>query len=149
MAESRSLRFTGMNPASANAWPAIGHLKSDSFNRIATRLGIAPTTAGASAELVWFATNRHAPAGMRSRPAIRTLTPTARRKNITPLTPPQYKGPGLREISVYKSNGGPARSMYSGRKVRTKTVRSIIAQNSLESGGQRQVQVFNGPQSTP
>src|SRR6266567_2547148 len=52
IAESRARRFTGMKCASVNAWPAIGHLKSDSFNRMAILRGIAPTTAGASAELV-------------------------------------------------------------------------------------------------
>jgi hypothetical protein len=62
--------------------------------------GIALTTAGASAELVWFATNRQVPCGILSVPTTRTRTPTARTKNITPLTPAQYKASGFFEMTV-------------------------------------------------
>src|SRR5258708_39999232 len=51
-ADSRDLRLTGMKGADEKTCPTIGHLESDSFRRIAIRRGMAPTTAGASAELV-------------------------------------------------------------------------------------------------
>src|SRR5712691_10584805 len=89
MADSRALRFTGMKRAEVKGWPAIGHLKREALRRIAILRGIAPTTAGASAELGWLAAKRHTPGGMRSRPRTRTRTPTARTKNITPRIPAQ------------------------------------------------------------
>src|SRR6266705_862985 len=52
IADPRALRLTGMNCAAKKACPTIGHLKSDSFRRMAILRGMAPTTAGASAELV-------------------------------------------------------------------------------------------------
>jgi hypothetical protein len=73
---------------------------------------------------------------------MRTLTPTARTNAITPFIPAQYNGLGLREINVYKSSGGPASSEYNGRKMQMKIARSMFAQNSLESGRQRQVRAF-------
>src|SRR5262249_1140248 len=89
IADSWSERSTGMKRASVKACPTIGYANSDFFSRIAMRRGIAPTTAGASAELVWFAMNRHAQAGIRSVPETSTRTPTERTKNITPFTPAQ------------------------------------------------------------
>src|SRR5882724_8272043 len=100
IAESRFERSTGMKCARWHACPTMGELKSDFFNRIAILLGIAPTTAGASAELVWFATNRQVLGGIRSTPATRTRTPTARTKNMTPRTPAQYNAPGFLEMTV-------------------------------------------------
>src|SRR5947207_577174 len=105
---------------------------------MATRRGIAPTTAGASAELVWLAMNRHAVAGILSRPAMRTRIPTARTKNKMPFTPAQYSGFGLREISVYSNSGGPASSAYSDRKMPTNAVRHMDAQHSLRGHSRRQ-----------
>src|SRR3954471_15409919 len=99
---------------------------------MATRRGIAPTTAGASAELVWFATNKHAVAGIFSRPLIRTRIPTARTKNITPLMPAQYSGSGFREIRVNSNRGGPASSAYNERNTPMNAVRNIKSQDLLQ-----------------
>src|SRR5579859_4301542 len=107
IADSWLSRSTGMKCASVNACPTIGYANNDFFSRIAIRRGIAPTTAGASAELVWFATNKHAPAGILSKPDTSTRTPTARTKNITPFTPPQYSAAGFREITVQIRRGIP------------------------------------------
>jgi hypothetical protein len=63
-----------------------------------------------------------------------------------PLTPAQYNGFGLREMSVYKSRGGPASSMYSGSKIRMIATRSMNSQNFLESRGLRQAEeIINAP----
>src|SRR5579859_2153488 len=75
---------------------------------------------------------------MRSRPLTCKRIPISRTRNKMPLIPAQYSALGLRDTSVYNSSGGPASSMYKGRKIQMKMARSMSAQNSLQSRAQRQ-----------
>jgi len=58
-----------------------GHLEKRLFQQHRDLRGSAPTTAGASAELVWFAANRQTPGGIRSVPRTRTFTPLPHEKH--------------------------------------------------------------------
>src|SRR2546425_10127215 len=106
IADSRSERFTGTNLAAWKAWPTMGMRNSDSLAMMETRRGIEPTTAGASAALVWFATNRQTPAGMFSRPSTRMRTPIRRTMNNTPPMPARYSGAGGPVGTLERMDGG-------------------------------------------
>src|SRR2546426_3036826 len=91
IADSRSERFTGTNLAAWKAWPTMGMRNNDSLAMMEIRRGIEPTTAGASAALVWFATNRQTPAGTVYTAATRLGTRNPRTPDKTAATPASHR----------------------------------------------------------
>src|SRR2546430_11780181 len=95
----RALRLTGIKCTAWKACPTIGHLNSDSFKSTATRRGIAPTIAGASAAL--RSEEHTSELQSQSNLVCRLLLEKKKKRRTRLFDHHQHLSPGLKRLSAH------------------------------------------------